>query len=300
MSLERPLGHFSDQMPITGNVDPMVRERILERFAVWLDDVLAKPALPQGLATEIISELQSEESRPGSKPTSGDAPSDLYSLWSAITALSQEVRIQGRTFKQLNDTLEPITELPFAVNEVSKSQRESLEQLSQTVNSLKELHAEQKREMEEEFRVRLIRPLLMVLFDIRDRLRRGLNSVRENLRDAQALGKKSWLESLISRKETSGSPQVEAVKALEEGYFLSLQRLDDELDHLGVRRIEDIGGPFNPHVMNAIEISEVADIPDGTVLEIYRPGYELDGELLRPAEVKVARSKKGNGETAGR
>jgi molecular chaperone GrpE (heat shock protein) len=41
--------------------------------------------------------------------------------------------------------------------------------------------------------------------------------------------------------------------------------------------------------MNAIESEESATVPGDTVLEVYRSGYEWNGEVFRPAQVKVSR-----------
>jgi molecular chaperone GrpE (heat shock protein) len=43
--------------------------------------------------------------------------------------------------------------------------------------------------------------------------------------------------------------------------------------------------------MNATDSQESATIAPGTVLEVYRSGYEWDGEVFRPALVKVARAR---------
>ena len=51
-----------------------------------------------------------DEERPaGIDPRLWEAPereTDLYALWESMTALTQEVRLQGRAFKQLRDSLE--------------------------------------------------------------------------------------------------------------------------------------------------------------------------------------------------
>jgi molecular chaperone GrpE (heat shock protein) len=44
--------------------------------------------------------------------------------------------------------------------------------------------------------------------------------------------------------------------------------------------------------MTAVEIEETDAVPEGTVVEIYRNGYEWEGEVYRPAQVKVARAQK--------
>jgi molecular chaperone GrpE (heat shock protein) len=51
---------------------------------------------------------------------------------------------------------------------------------------------------------------------------------------------------------------------------------------------------FDPQRMTAIEIEKTHTVEEGTVLEIYRNGYEWEGEVYRPAQVKVARSQERN------
>jgi len=42
--------------------------------------------------------------------------------------------------------------------------------------------------------------------------------------------------------------------------------------------------------MTAVDIQETLSVPEGTVVEVYRNGYEWNGEVYRSAQVKVARS----------
>ncbi len=81
------------------------RDEILRRFAAWLDSVLGTEDPPQGLPAELLSSLMAEP-----QPVN-DGRSDLYSVWAAVTALTQEVRLQGRSFKQLSESLAPISTL---------------------------------------------------------------------------------------------------------------------------------------------------------------------------------------------
>jgi molecular chaperone GrpE len=73
------------------------------------------------------------------------------------------------------------------------------------------------------------------------------------------------------------------------GVQLSLQKLDEVMDSIGVRRIESEGLPFDPKVHEAIGSVESADHPDDTVLTELRPGYRLHDRVVRPALVRVSR-----------
>ena len=53
--------------------------------------------------------------------------------------------------------------------------------------------------------------------------------------------------------------------------------------------IDPIGEAFNPDQHQAISQSEQAGVAPGTVLQVFQKGYLLNGRLLRPALVVVAR-----------
>jgi len=72
------------------------------------------------------------------------------------------------------------------------------------------------------------------------------------------------------------------------GFELIYKQLLDNLARLGAERIEPQGKPFDPHLHQAVDRAETADHPDGTVLEVYQPGYVYHGRVLRPAMVRVA------------
>jgi molecular chaperone GrpE len=73
------------------------------------------------------------------------------------------------------------------------------------------------------------------------------------------------------------------------GVQLTLQKLDEVMEAIGVRRIDSEGMPFDPKVHEAIGSVESADHPDDTVLAELRPGYRLHDRVVRPALVRVSR-----------
>jgi len=75
---------------------------------------------------------------------------------------------------------------------------------------------------------------------------------------------------------------------LRKGYELGLDRLDQTLEEFNTREIPCEGQAFDPRRMNAIDRLESSAVPEGTVIEVYRSGYEWNGEVFRPAQVKVS------------
>lgn len=72
------------------------------------------------------------------------------------------------------------------------------------------------------------------------------------------------------------------------GFELIHKQMLDNLAKLGVERIEPTGQQFDPHQHQALDRAESTDAPDGTVLQVFQPGYLFHGRVLRPAMVRVA------------
>jgi len=72
------------------------------------------------------------------------------------------------------------------------------------------------------------------------------------------------------------------------GFELIYKQLVDNLAKLGVERIEPLGQRFDPHSHQAMDRTETNAAEDGTILQVYQPGYVFHGRVLRPAMVRVA------------
>jgi len=57
----------------------------------------------------------------------------------------------------------------------------------------------------------------------------------------------------------------------------------------GVAPIETQGKNFDPSLHEAVATEETDAKPDGSILEEVRRGWLLDGRVLRPAGVRIAR-----------
>jgi molecular chaperone GrpE len=229
----------------------MSRDEILRRFAELMDGALAAETPPAGIDPQVLD-------------GDGAAP-DSYTLWAAMTTLAQEVKLQGRAFKELNDTLGA--------------------QAGRIADEMRAASAERQREIRSEAERGCRREALGVLVDLRDRMGRGLESVRAAEAEIAKRAGAGWLARLFRR---NGDGHAELLAALAKGYELALDRLDQTLEDYGAREIRCRGEAFDPRRMNAIDKEESAVFPEGTVLEVFRSGYEWNGEVFRTAQVKVS------------
>jgi molecular chaperone GrpE len=72
------------------------------------------------------------------------------------------------------------------------------------------------------------------------------------------------------------------------GFELIYKQLVDNMTKLGVERIDPLGKSFDPHLHQAVDRAETAEHKDGTILQVFQPGYVFHGRVLRPAMVRVA------------
>lgn len=73
-----------------------------------------------------------------------------------------------------------------------------------------------------------------------------------------------------------------------EGIEMVERKLWNILNNEGLRSIEAVGKPFDPHLHEAVFEIETSDHPQGTVIEEVGKGYLIKEKVLKPSMVKVA------------
>ncbi len=87
----------------------------------------------------------------------------------------------------------------------------------------------------------------------------------------------------------NAAESAENVDELREGMDLTLKMFNDALDKFGVKEIDPQGEKFTPEQHEAISMQEIEGSESGTVVSVMQKGYELNGRLVRPAMVVVAK-----------
>ncbi|MFZ1641866.1 MAG: nucleotide exchange factor GrpE [Candidatus Contendobacter sp.] len=214
------------------------KEQLLERFRAYLDE------LPDAVLAE-----PGEENR----------QTDLYSLFSELAALKNEVRLESRQVKTAFDEFRAVFET------LQASQIQLGGELERTRAAL----PEQRRAA--------LKPLLLELVELRDRLEAGLRALQ------------SYRPTVLSRLFGLGQRERALLQAIAQGQDISLRRLEQLLNSQQVVALPALGQPLDPHTMRAAEVEQRNDVGNGIVTEELRTGYLWQGELLRLAEVKVNR-----------
>jgi molecular chaperone GrpE len=228
-------------------LDETVREKLLSRFAAYLDGI--------------------DPDWSGEGPAAAGAASeeaDLFSVFVELAGLRNEVRTQSRLVKEALDQFR-------GVFDTLQASHETLEQELKRARG--EAHDRERT---------LLKPLLLDIIDVRDRLAAGLKPT--------VAPPPRWYERVRPKAKR------EAEAAWREGMRMTLRRIDRLLADRLIVTIETVGRPFDPRLAAAVATVEDPAAADGIVVEEVRPGFLWQGELLRPAEVIVARRAVRNGD----
>jgi len=186
-------------------------------------------------------------------PSADEEARDLFSVFVELAAVRNEARAQARIVKEALDQFRAVFETLQSSNAVLERE-------------LKEARARAREQSRS-----VLRQLLIDIIDVRDRLSAGLAATRA--------------PSFWARWRWSAS----APDPWQEGLAMTLRRLDRVLADRGVTPIVTVGRPFSPAVARAVATREDPSVAEGWVIVESRAGFEWDGELLRAAEVIVAK-----------
>ncbi len=75
------------------------------------------------------------------------------------------------------------------------------------------------------------------------------------------------------------------------GISMIYKQLNNILGQEGLKKIEAKGKQFDPNLHDALMMEENDEYEDGTIIEVFEPGYMFKDKLIRTAKVKVSSNK---------
>ncbi len=224
----------------TKRVDDSTKQALLSWFSAYLD-------------------------RPDDAPDPSDDRGELadqYSILVEVAGLRSEVRTESRLVKDALDQFRGVFET-LQANQTTL-QRE-----------LDRARADMRDQAEA-----TLRPLLLDIIDLRDRLTAALA--------LSAALRPRWQDRLLGR-HASGR------EAWHDGLRMTLRRFDQVLSDRHVTIVPLLGEPFDPGLARVIGTSPDASVAEGVVIEEVRSGFLWNDQVLRTAEVIVSKSDAGEG-----
>ena len=152
-------------------------------------------------------------------------------------------------------------------------------------DELKELRL--KASKSEEYYERLLRQVAET-----DNLRKRLAKEKQ---DAIRYANESLIEQILPAMDSfdmaitaTNSSCENTIDSLKTGIEMVHSQLKRTLEEAGLTEINANGTIFNPSLHEAMSRKETNEVPEGTVIEQLRKGYQLKERLVRPASVIVA------------
>lgn len=124
------------------------------------------------------------------------------------------------------------------------------------------------------------------LDNLRKRHARELDKAHRYSVEGLATELLSVVDSLEMALETGSQASAET---LLEGGRATLKQLQAAMEKFGVTVMSPEGEPFDPEFHEAMSMQESDTAEPDTVLNVVQRGYQLNGRLLRPARVIVAK-----------
>lgn len=100
----------------------------------------------------------------------------------------------------------------------------------------------------------------------------------------------SVLDSLELGIQAAAGDSPEVVK-LREGSELTMKQFETVFAKFNIETIDPTGHPFNPELHQAMVMQPSSTVEPGHVITVFQKGYVLNGRLLRPAMVVVAKAE---------
>lgn len=117
---------------------------------------------------------------------------------------------------------------------------------------------------------------------------------RREIEDAERRGRETTLRELLPvfdnlERAIDSAKHAQDLAAVAQGVEMVLRIFHDSAAKLGLERLSVLGERFDPALHDAVQQQESAEHAPGTILSELIPGYRLEGRLVRPAMVVVAR-----------
>ena len=82
----------------------------------------------------------------------------------------------------------------------------------------------------------------------------------------------------------------EALKPMIEGVELTLKSMQSGVAKFGLVALDPLNQPFDPNAHQAMSMVPSADVAPNTVIAVMQKGYDLNGRVIRPAMVMIAKA----------
>lgn len=279
----------ADRLPSSGTAGSASPhdDRLLTDMRQWLqsalDEMGSLASAPAGSASHPAS---SAGGFAGASESTPDAVG-LLDVVAAFTALRQDIKLQTKSVRGLQETAESAT----VAMQVAAGQFESVE--TREDEAARKVSVPMAESMAD---------LYEALHRMQDVMKRGQQRTLESIAESAELIRQtarekpfwkrifllSFADELAKKSEQQfRAIQEPAIASLLEGLELVLRRLERAMRECELEPIKCLNRPVDVNGMTVLEAVETDEHPPGTVIGVVRDGYRYRGRILRFAEVRA-------------
>lgn len=202
-----------------------------------------------------------------------ESPLDTAAAMEGLDNLSGPAAFKAKQkADQAEEANNALIELTEKLTAMETALAQSNDQLLRTVADMDNLRKRSVREREDAGKY-AITGFAKDLLDVADTFQRALQAIPADLRED------ARINSLI-----------QGIEATERSLLSCFEKN-------GIKKIEPMDEPFNPHFHEVMFEAPVPGKPAGIIIQIIEPGYVISDRLLRPARVGVAKAVPADGST---
>ena len=211
---------------------------------------------------------------------------DFFNARRSLEDPYSKVSIPKEKYKKLMEIAEKYEMVLRKIDQVEAKNTElhkQLENLKEDGRQLKDL--EEKTE-------KYLNSLLRVQADFENYKKANY---RENERYRLRI-KEEMLKKLIKHYEDLHRAlkvldSLEKGESVEKGFKMIVENFEKFLEDEGMKPMHSEGEEFDPYKHEALLVEENDNLPENTILEEIDKGYYLNNKVLKPAGVKISKSK---------
>ena len=200
---------------------------------------------------------------------------------------------------------------PYRKVTISKDKYKKLVEIAEKYEMLiKKLDQVESKKSELEKQIEVLKEDGRQLKDLKEKTDKYLNSLlrtqadfdnykkanhRENERYRERI-KEEMLKKLIKHYEDllrafKVLDLIDKGESVKKGFKMIVENFEKFLDDEGVKPMHSEGEKFDPYNHEALMVEENEELPENTIIEELNKGYYLNNKILRPAGVKISKTK---------
>ena len=123
------------------------------------------------------------------------------------------------------------------------------------------------------------------------------NNRKRALEEAEKTRKyaiESFSQEILLVKDSLDSALIienASLESYKNGVELTVKQLSTIFEKFSIEELDPVGENFDPNFHEAVITTETEDFVPGSIMKVIRKGYTMNGDVIRPSQVEVAKEK---------